>query len=71
VLLNEPDWVFLDKATSELDEGMEKRVYELLAERLPRSTVISVAHRPGLVPYHTRLWNLVPHDHGPGSLQAA
>ena len=71
VLLNEPDWVFLDKATSELDEGMEKRVYELLAERLPRSTVISVAHRPTLVPYHNRLWNLVPHDHGPGSLEAA
>ncbi len=71
VLLNEPDWVFLDKATSELDEGMEKRVYELLAERLPRSTVISVAHRPSLTPYHTRFWKLSPHDHGPASLQAA
>ena len=71
VLLNEPDWVFLDKATSELDERMEKRVYELLAERLPRSTVISVAHRPSLMPYHTRFWKLSPHDHGPASLQAA
>jgi putative ATP-binding cassette transporter len=71
VLLNEPDWVFLDKATSELDEGMEKRVYELLAARLPRSTVLSVAHRPSLMPYHTRFWKLSPHDHGPASLQAA
>ena len=71
VLLNEPDWVFLDKATSELDEGMEKRVYELLAERLPKSTIISVAHRPSLIPYHSRLWKLSPHDHGPASLQAA
>jgi len=71
LLLNEPDWVFLDKATSELDEAMEKRVYELLAQRLPRSTVISVAHRPSLLPYHTRLWQLSPHDHGPASLQAA
>jgi putative ATP-binding cassette transporter len=71
VLLNEPDWVFLDKATSELDERMEKRVYELLAERLPRSTVISVAHRPSLMPYHTRFWKLSPHDRGPASLQAA
>jgi putative ATP-binding cassette transporter len=71
VLLNEPDWVFLDKATSELDEGMEKRVYELLAEKLPSSTVISVAHRPSLLPYHTRLWRIAPHDAGPASLQAA
>jgi putative ATP-binding cassette transporter len=71
VLLNEPDWVFLDKATSELDESMEKRVYELLAERLPRSTIISVAHRPSLLPYHNRRWQLSPHDHGPASLKAA
>jgi putative ATP-binding cassette transporter len=71
VLLNEPDWVFLDKATSELDESMEKRVYELLAEKLPESTVISVAHRPSLLPYHSRLWRISPHDVGPASLQAA
>ena len=71
VLVNEPDWVFLDKATSELDEGMEKQVYELLKERLPHSTVITAAHRPSLVPYHTRLWKLSPHDHGPASLQEA
>jgi putative ATP-binding cassette transporter len=71
VLLNEPDWVFLDKATSELDESMEKRVYELLAEKLPKSTVISVAHRPSLLPYHTRFWRLSPRDYGPASLQAA
>jgi vitamin B12/bleomycin/antimicrobial peptide transport system ATP-binding/permease protein len=71
VLLNQPDWVFLDKATSELDESMEKRVYELLAEKLPKSTVISVAHRPSLLPYHTRLWRIARHDVGPASLQAA
>lgn len=71
VLLNEPDWVFLDKATSELDETTEQRVYELLAERLPRSTVISVAQRPSVLRYHARLWKLAPHDHGPSSLQAA
>jgi putative ATP-binding cassette transporter len=71
VLLNQPDWVFLDKATSELDESMEKRVYELLAERLPHSTIISVAHRPSLLPYHDRRWQLSPRDHGPATLQAA
>jgi putative ATP-binding cassette transporter len=71
VLLNEPDWVFLDKATSALDEEMEKRVYTLLAERLPGTTVISVAHRPAVASYHTRRWTITPKDHGPSSLQAA
>ena len=71
VLLNAPDWVFLDKATSALDEAMERRVYALLAERLPRTTVISVAHRPEVATYHTRRWTLSPTDHGPSSLRAA
>jgi putative ATP-binding cassette transporter len=71
VLLHEPEWVFLDKATSALDEAMEKRVYELLAERLPRTTLISVAHRPAVEAYHARRWTLAPRDHGPASLQAA
>lgn len=50
---------------------MEKRAYEQLGERLPRSAVISVAHRPSLVPYHTRLWKLSAKNHGPASLDAA
>lgn len=70
VLLNEPEWLFLDKATSELDEESERRVYELLAARLPHTTVISVAHRPAAA-YHARRWTIVPKEHGPPSLQAA
>jgi putative ATP-binding cassette transporter len=71
VLLHEPDWVFLDKATSALDEAMEKRVYELLAERLPRATIVSVAHRPEVARYHARRWTLAPGDDGVIALQAA
>jgi putative ATP-binding cassette transporter len=71
VLLNEPEWVFLDKATSALDEEMEKRVYTLLAERLPRTTVISVAHGPEVAAYHDRRWTIVPNAQGTASLQAA
>jgi putative ATP-binding cassette transporter len=71
VLLNAPDWVFLDKATSALDEEMEKRVYALLAERLPRTTVISVAHRPEVSAYHARRWTIAPNARGTASLQAA
>jgi len=71
VLLNEPEWVFLDKVTSALGEETEKRVYELLAERLPRATLISIALEPRVVAYHSRRWTIMPKDHGPSSLQAA
>jgi putative ATP-binding cassette transporter len=64
VFLHEPDWVFLDKATSALDEEMEKQVYALLAERLPRTTVVSVAHRPEVAAYHGRRWTFVPQPGG-------
>ena len=37
VLLQRPDWIFLDEATSGLDEGMEKRAYELISQRLPQA----------------------------------
>jgi putative ATP-binding cassette transporter len=71
VLLNEPDWVFLDKATSALDEELEKRVYALLAERLPHMTVITVVQRPEVAAYHDRRWTIAPNAHGTASLQAA
>ena len=71
VLLHEPEWLFLDKATSALDEAMEQRVYELLAQRLPHATVITAAHRPAVVGYHARRWTIAPQDGGPGRLQAA
>jgi len=71
VLLNEPEWLFLDKATSELDEAMEKRVYELLAERLPHAAVITVAHRPAVEAYHAKRWMLTRRDRGSAVLQSA
>lgn len=71
VLLNEPQWVFLDMATSELDEEMEKRVYALLAERLPHSTLITVSQRVAVETYHARRWTVAPREHGPAVLLAA
>jgi putative ATP-binding cassette transporter len=70
VLLHEPDWVFLDKATSALDEAMERHAYELLAERLPDATIVTVAHRATVAAYHARHWTLAARD-GRVSLQAA
>lgn len=62
VLLHAPDWVFLDKSTSALDEDSERAAYALLAERLPATTVVSIAHRAGVQQYHTRHWTLAPSE---------
>ena len=53
-LLYRPNWLFLDEASSALDEPTERRMYELLAERLPGAAVISVAHRPDRRAFHKR-----------------
>jgi putative ATP-binding cassette transporter len=60
ILLQKPDWIFLDKATSALDEATERRAYELLRERLPAATIVTVAHRASVVEYHARRWTLTP-----------
>ncbi len=51
-LLQRPDWLFLDEATAALDEAMEARLYGLLVERLPATTIVSVGHRAGLARFH-------------------
>ena len=53
-LLYRPNWLFLDEATSALDEAAEQRMYELLRERLPGATVLSIAHRSSAIAQHTR-----------------
>lgn len=60
VLLNRPDWVFLDEATSALDEELEQRLYGLLRERLPQTTLVSIAHRPTVAAFHARRLRLTP-----------
>jgi putative ATP-binding cassette transporter len=60
ILTNKPDWVFLDEATSSLDEQTERHLYELLRERLPNATVISIAHRPEVEAFHTRRLRVEP-----------
>ena len=53
LLVAAPVLVFLDEATAALDEGMEHAMYDLLHERLPECTVVSVGHRGSLVGLHT------------------
>ncbi|HJV13167.1 MAG TPA: ABC transporter ATP-binding protein/permease [Propionibacteriaceae bacterium] len=53
ILLAKPSLVFLDETTSALDEGMEHAIYELIRERLPGCTIVSVGHRSSLENLHT------------------
>jgi vitamin B12/bleomycin/antimicrobial peptide transport system ATP-binding/permease protein len=51
-LLAQPDVLFLDEATSALDSATEVLLYALVRERLPQTTVVSVAHRSSLEALH-------------------
>jgi vitamin B12/bleomycin/antimicrobial peptide transport system ATP-binding/permease protein len=48
-LLTRPDWLFLDEATASLDPAAEADLYRILRERLPQTTVVSIAHRPEVI----------------------
>jgi putative ATP-binding cassette transporter len=58
VLLNRPDILFMDEATSALDNDTEAHLMQLLAERLPGCTLVSVAHRTTLDVFHDRRLDL-------------
>lgn len=51
-LLNRPQILFLDEASSAMDEKSESLVYNLLNERLPDTIKISVGHRSTLIDKH-------------------
>ncbi|WP_027695076.1 ATP-binding cassette domain-containing protein [Vibrio litoralis] len=51
-LIIKPTWLFLDEATSSLDEETESDIYQLLASRLPDTTLVSIAHRSKVAHYH-------------------
>jgi putative ATP-binding cassette transporter len=63
-LLMRPDWLLLDESTSALDEKLEAEVYAALAERLPKTTIISIGHRSTLGAFHRRRLEMTPQgDH--------
>jgi putative ATP-binding cassette transporter len=54
LLLHTPDIVVMDEATSALDPSSQEHLMNLIQERLPNLTVISVGHRPELEKFHQR-----------------
>ncbi|HKZ05634.1 MAG TPA: ABC transporter ATP-binding protein/permease [Methylomirabilota bacterium] len=66
-LVQKPDWLFLDEATSAIDEDQEQRLYALLRQRLPGVTLLSVGHRSTLRAFHARRLSVAAGEAGNGA----
>jgi putative ATP-binding cassette transporter len=51
-LAQKPQWLFLDEVTSSVDEPKEARLYRLVRNRLPSTTLFSIRHRATLRRFH-------------------
>ncbi len=54
VLVQQPDIIVMDEGTSALDPKSQEHLMNLVQERLPKMTIISVGHRPELEKFHQR-----------------
>ncbi len=54
LLIHQPQWILLDEASSSLDKNSEAQLYQLIQERLPQATLISIGHRSTLERFHPR-----------------
>ncbi|MEO8488887.1 ABC transporter ATP-binding protein/permease [Pseudomonas sp.] len=53
-LLFAPQWLYMDEATSAMDEEDEATLYQALIDELPGLSVVSVGHRSSLKRFHGR-----------------
>src|SRR5882762_3656113 len=70
-LLIKPDWLFLDEATSAIDEEQEAMLYRTLMDALPGTTIVSIGHRRSLAAYHDRVIAIERRPGRPGRLVEA
>jgi vitamin B12/bleomycin/antimicrobial peptide transport system ATP-binding/permease protein len=63
-LLVKPDWLFLDEATTAMDEAMEAKIYKALSEKLPQTAIVSIGHRGTLQQFHKRRLEMNPAGSG-------
>ena len=54
ILLLRPAAVFLDEATSAVDEGLEYTLYNLVKTEVPECIVFSIGHRSTIDQHHDR-----------------
>jgi len=69
--LHKPQWLFLDEATSSLDEAGEAALYRALRDKLPGATVVSIGHRAALAAFHKRRLRIERGEGGVGTLVPA
>lgn len=65
--LHRPEWLFLDEASSALDEASERQMYELVGS-MAGTTVVSIGHRPALAALHRRRLVVAAQSDGPARL---
>ncbi|WP_191486166.1 ABC transporter ATP-binding protein/permease [Pseudomonas sp. FEN] len=53
-LLYAPQWLFMDEATSAMDEEDEADLYQALIDQIPGLGIVSVGHRSSLRKFHPR-----------------
>lgn len=59
ILLLRPALVFLDEATSAVDEGLEFSLYDQVRSEVPECMLFSVSHRSTVDRHHTRQLDLI------------
>ena len=69
-LIYQPVWLFLDEASSALDEATEAAVYLLIKEQCRGTTMVSVGHRSTLDKYHEKILFLDKENHTLSEIQA-
>lgn len=59
ILLSKPDVIFMDEATSAMDEKLEDTLYNLIREQLPMALIVSIGHRSTLNRHHDYALDIV------------
>ncbi len=54
LLLNRPQWIFLQEAFDSLDPQDEERMLQLICEQLPDSTLLTISHLANGVSFYSR-----------------
>lgn len=70
-LLQKPDLLLLDEASSAIDETGEAGLYRVIIERLPKTTIVSIGHRSTLQAFHKKRLDVVPEADGMAHLVPA
>lgn len=67
LVLQRPDWVFLEEATDAFDPEGERLILEMLLRTLPEVTLVNISFHPDLGKLHSRTLNLSRAGELPGS----